>query len=150
MKNWKLIAVLALSAAFVLACLSGCGGSKDEEEAPSSDFEVNYGESQLYTQAEIDAAVDVIMAEFNTWEGCTMKALSFTDDATCEENVEYCQMLDPEGGFDQCIVFKSSFHSPNAEQAEGTAWEPDQDYNDWEWYLARSAGGDWKLLTWGY
>jgi len=30
------------------------------------------------------------------------------------------------------------------------AWEPDAEYNDWQWWLARSADGGWDLLTWGF
>ena len=48
-------------------------------------------------------------------------------------------------------MFKTDFHSPSGEKAEGTAWEPDSDYQDWEWHLARTdADGAWVLLTWGY
>ena len=25
-----------------------------------------------------------------------------------------------------------------------------EEYTDWQWWLARSEGGDWELLTWGY
>jgi hypothetical protein len=32
----------------------------------------------------------------------------------------------------------------------GGAWEPDYDYENWEWYLGRVKGEDWELLTWGY
>ena len=41
----------------------------------------------------------------------------------------------------------SDFHSP---VEAGGAWEPDTEYTDWQWWLARSDGGKWKLLTWGY
>ena len=45
----------------------------------------------------------------------------------------------------------SSFHSPSAEAAEGTAWEPDTDYKDYTWHLGRTdAKGSWKLMTQGY
>ena len=41
----------------------------------------------------------------------------------------------------------SDFHSP----AEGGgAWAPDEEYTDWQWWLAGTEDGDWVLVTWGY
>ena len=48
--------------------------------------------------------------------------------------------------FTQCIAFDSSFHSP---ENGGGAWEANEEYT-WSWWLARSEGGKWKLMTWGY
>lgn len=138
--------VLALAFAFALV---GCSGSSDSQE---SAYEVDYGTSSLYTQEDMDAAIGAIMTEFNSWEGCTMKRIYFTDDAACEEALTYLNDLAKDGvsDYDAAIVFKSVFHSPSEELAEGTAWEPDTDYTDYEWYLARKGGGDWQLLTMGY
>ena len=30
------------------------------------------------------------------------------------------------------------------------AWDADTEYEGWQWWLARSEGGAWTLLTWGY
>ena len=49
--------------------------------------------------------------------------------------------------FDQCIMFTSDFHSP---KNGGGAWNPDSEYTGWQWWLARSDGSKWKLMTWGY
>ena len=51
------------------------------------------------------------------------------------------------GDFTQCIMFKSDFHSP---KNGGGAWNADAEYTDWQWWLARADGGEWRLLTWGY
>ena len=122
------------------------------EGAPTADYEVDYGESEVYSQEDMDAAIAVIMAEFGGWEGCTMRSISFTDDVLCEEDLDYVNELREEGApeFTQAIVFSSNFHSPSEEQSEGTAWEPDTDYDGWTWHLGRTDGGDWQLMTWGY
>ena len=99
------------------------------------------------TQEELEAAADQIMAEFNTWEGCVMKEIKYTDDQKCEDNLSYINSLAVDTKYDECIVFTSTFHSP---VEGGDAWEPDYDYGNWEWYLGRTDGGDWDLLTWGY
>ena len=31
----------------------------------------------------------------------------------------------------------------------GGAWNANEEYT-WSWWLARSEGGTWKLMTWGY
>ena len=49
--------------------------------------------------------------------------------------------------FTQCIMFRSDFHSP---KHGGGAWNEDTEYTDWQWWLARSENGEWKLMTWGY
>ena len=37
-----------------------------------------------------------------------------------------------------------------AADLEGTAWEPDTDYKDYQWWLARADGGERELVSWGY
>ena len=61
--------------------------------------------------------------------------------------LSYINTLAVDKEYDECIVFTSSFHSP---VEGGGAWEPDYDYENWEWYLGRTEGGSWDLLTWGY
>lgn len=113
---------------------------------------VDYGSSEIYTQEDIDAAIDVIMAEFGQWTGATMKRIVLADDDLCLADLAYCNSLREEGTpeFTQAIVFMTDFHSPSAEQAQGTAWNPDTDYDGYTWHLARTDGGAWQLLTWGY
>ena len=36
------------------------------------------------------------------------------------------------------------------QNTEMTAWNEDYEYTDWQWWLARSDGGKWKLVEWGY
>lgn len=49
-------------------------------------------------------------------------------------------------GCGKCISFDSSFRSP---KNGGGAWNANEEYT-WSWWLARSEGGTWKLMTWGY
>ena len=117
------------------------------ETGASYDFVVDYKTSDLYTEDDMNKAIDVILREFNTWEGCVMKEIKYTDDQKCEDNLSYINSLAVDTKYDECIVFTSTFHSP---VEGGDAWEPDYDYGNWEWYLGRTDGGDWDLLTWGY
>ncbi len=115
-------------------------------------YTVDYGTSKVYSKADIDAAIQVVMAEFDTWKGATMKYIGYTNDDDSIHDIEYAVRLgvDIDPSYTQSIILTSYFHSPSGKDAEGTAWDPDKDYNDWLWHLVRADGGDWKLLTWGY
>ena len=128
----------------------------DEVEPCVAGCVADYGDSQLYTEADMDSALDVILTQFRTWKGCVMKRFAFAGDDACNaEELTYVNALREANlqaeAFDQAIVFVTDFRSPSEEDAKGTAWEPDADYKDWTWHLGRTGSdGSWKLLTWGY
>ena len=154
--------------ALICAALMGCGSqpapaqttdtAADQTaeattpEPATSDYVVVYSDSELFSKEDEEAAIDLIMAEFKTWQGCTMKELVVADDTTCAEQLEYANSLKDADApdFDQAMLVTSTFHSPSADQVEGTAWEADKDYEGYTWTLARTNGGSWELLTWGY
>lgn len=131
----------------ILGTLGGCG-KQDTQEPPK--VEIDYGNSELYTQEDMDAAIQVIEAEFATWEGCELHSLTYGGDAACsDENIEWLnglEMKEQTEPFTQCILFSSSFHSP-VEQRD--AWNADTEYEGLQWWLGRS-GGAWELVTCGY
>ena len=138
--------------------MAGCAGKEKTDATaattPASEttYTIDYGTSELYSQEDMDAAIQTIMAEFDTWKGCTMKSISYAGDQASADNLAYCNEM-REGGtteFTDAIVFKTDFHSPSEEEAKGTAWEPDSDYNGYTWTLARTTGEPWDLVTWGY
>ena len=159
----KKYAACLVAVAILIPVMTGCGSKTDNTDKPvektevteqetgetgaSYDFVVDYKTSDLYTEDDMNKAIDVILREFNTWEGCVMKEIKYTDDQKCEDNLSYINSLAVDTKYDECIVFTSTFHSP---VEGGDAWEPDYDYGNWEWYLGRTDGGDWDLLTWGY
>ena len=153
-----MIAALTLSLAF-----TACGNKKDstekadetvesdansqQESADLSNIKIDYKTSELYSKEDMDAAIKLIVEEFNTWEGCTLYDISYTDDQNCTDNLSHINELSDDKQFDECIVFTSNFHSP---KEGGGAWEPDYDYENWIWLLGRVKGEDWVLLDWGY
>ena len=145
-----MIAALTLSMAF-----TACGKKKDttadnssqQESADLSNIKIDYKTSELYSKEDMDAAIKLILDEFNTWEGCTLYDISYTDDQNCTDNLSHVNELSDDKQFDECIVFTSNFHSP---KEGGGAWEPDYDYESWGLYLGSVKGEDWVLLDWGY
>ena len=96
--------------------------------------------------------ITLIKQTFEGWEGCELHSISYTsDEENNADNLSWMNELakgqNLEGYYDQVIAFKSSFHSPKKEIG---AWNPDQEYDDWGWWLARKDNGKWDLLTWGY
>lgn len=137
--------IAAVLCAAILLLLAGCG------KGNTSNVKIDYGTSSVYSKKEMDAAIDVIKKQFRSFAGCELQSLSYMSDEECNgaDNVEWMNDLrteDQKEAFTQCIAFHSSFRSP---KDGGGAWEADQEYT-WSWWLARSEGGQWKLMTWGY
>lgn len=140
----KIIAALVLTAICIVG-LIGCG-----KKAP--EVRIDYGTSSIYTKEDMNAAIELIKQEFNRWDGCELHSISYSDDEACSEsNIAWMNELeeanDTKETFTQCIMFESDFHSP---KKGGGAWIADKEYTDWQWWLARTDGGQWKLMTWGY
>lgn len=107
---------------------------------------LDYGTSEIYSRQDMEQAISIIREEFNSWRGCKLYSISYTSDSLCSEELEYCNTLAKDGViYDECIVFTTQFRSP---LLGGGAWIANFRY-DWSWYLARTEGGDWELLTWG-
>ena len=109
---------------------------------------IDCGDSKLYTQAELGAAVERIKTEFAAWEGCELHSIRYAGDENCtEENLKWMNELNKDGNYTQVAEFMMDFHSP-VEQIG--AWEADREYMDYQWWLARSADGSWDIVTYGY
>ena len=111
---------------------------------------IDYGDSRLYTEEDLEEAAIQIKCRFAFFDGCELHSLRYAgDDFNTEENIAWMNSLDEGRDYIQTAKFLSDFHSPVDPGAE-SAWEPDQEYTDYEWWLARAADGGWQLLTWGY
>jgi len=111
---------------------------------------VDYGASELYTPEELEKAAVQVKCRFASFAGCELHSLRYAgDDCSSEDNLTWMNELDDGKNYVQVAAFLSDFHTP-VHPEEDTAWETDQEYSDWEWWLARTADGGWQLLTWGY
>lgn len=118
------------------------------EPTAQAAVKVELGDSALYTQAELADAVSKIEEKFADFDGCELHSIRYAGDESCTaENLRWMNELGPDGNYVQVAEFLSDFHSPAAQIG---AWEADTEYVDWQWWLARSEGGAWELLTWGY
>lgn len=107
---------------------------------------IDYGNSEMYSQQDMDAAIKLITDEFYSWDGCKLYSISYTSDSLCQRELDYCNTLADEGvSYTECMVFRTHFRSPIF---GGGGWNENTVY-DWSWYLARTQNGEWELLTWG-
>ena len=106
---------------------------------------IDYGSSEIYSREDMNEAIALIKDQFYSWEGCKLYSIYYTDDSFCQREVDYVNTLTDDVVYTECIVFRTRFRSPIF---GGGAWNPNFEY-DWSWYLARTEGGEWELLTWG-
>ena len=115
-----------------------------------SDVQVNYGNSEIYTREDMDAAAETIKQKFHSgseWRGYTLHTLSYASDENCGSDT--LQELNDEfsTAYDQVIVFNSSFHTPKVSDGFSAA---DVEDSGFYWYLGRKNGGSWEVINAGY
>lgn len=110
--------------------------------------DINLGESDIYSEEDLQSAADVIINEIGGWESVKrVYDITYCGDELSADNLDYCKMLG-EKNYTQCAVFRSSFFT--AKSSESGGFNPDSRYDNWMWYLAKTDDGGWELLTWGY
>lgn len=118
--------------------------------APESEVEIDLGSSTLYTQEELTEAAIQIKCDFASWAGCELHSLRYAgDESNSEENIQWLNSLNEGANYTQVAEFLMNFHSPVDENAP-TAWDPDQEYEDYQWWLARGEDGGWEIVSTGY
>ena len=114
---------------------------------------IDYGNSNVYSKEEMDDAIKIIRKEFfNLFMGSELKNIRYVSDDKCGvDELEWLNVLAEDNGssehFTECMLFLSDFHSPKNGRGD---LEADYEYTDWQWWLARSENGKWKLVTNGW
>ena len=103
-----------------------------------------YLKSDQYSIYDLTGGLDEIWYAMEQMEGVKLLHISYTNDETGAENLEYINSFEI-GKYDECAVFEVWFMSP--EEAYG-AWEADSFYI-WTWYLGRSDKGIWETVSFG-
>ena len=136
------------NAAEDMVFLFGGGELPDDMDPVEDGVVIDYGTSSIYSGDDFEEAIALIRAEFDTWEGCEMHSIRYAgDECNSEENIKWLNELKEGQNYTQCMEFLTNFHSP---VEGGGAWEPDMEFEDYQWYLGRSDTGSWELLSWGY
>lgn len=135
MKRVTLFTLVLLTAALLL---SGC-----TERGNVNHVHKSLGKSAVYTEADIEEAMDVVIRHFRReFEGCTLVHLYYEEDTL--RNKSCALQYEAEEG----LVLLSTFET--GPDSGGQGLNPDDTYNGWSWILTRDNGGNWVLQSWGY
>lgn len=131
----KIIRLILCTAASLFLCACGRVDTVKTHEVSS----------EIYSQEEIEAAVDVIKKEFGRrWKGCTLTEIYYAGDEKTADHQEWADR----NGADEVIVLISSF-DVDSTGGDGSL-NPDSTYKNWMWILVRTNGGEWVHVDHGY
>jgi len=142
--NWYMEAVSMKKIIILLVCmitvfsLCACGGN-------IKNVKVVDVESEIYTSAEINAAIEIIKQEFKeNWKGCTLREICYAGDETLNDYQDWAGRNDA----DEVIVLLSVFNVGSS-GGDGSL-NPNSTYTNWKWILGRNSGEQWKHVDHRY
>ena len=110
---------------------------------------IDYGSSELYTQEELEEAVVQIKCRYAFLGDCELKSIRYAgDEAVNEENLKKINNISPDNGYTHVAEFLMDFRTPS--DVNGMTLNPDQDYNDYQWWLGRTDDSGWEVVSFGY
>ena len=134
---------------FLIIGLSAC--SLIRYHGDVSEVEIKNVPSKIYSQEDIDKAIEVILEDFKTWDGCKLTEIYYAGDETVkEEFASYTGEGALERGYeaDEMIILMSSFKTDGSDNVGSL--NSDAVYDNWNWILVRSNGGQWRHVDHGY
>ena len=118
--------------------LSACGGNV-------RGVKTHYVDSEMYSQDDINSAIDTIKKEFKSdWKGCTLTEIYYAGDDCSKDHQDWADR----NNADEVIVLLSSF-DVDSSGADGSL-NPNSTYDNWNWILVRTNGGQWQHVDHGY
>lgn len=137
MRKQIIRAAASLLSAAVLLTLCSCAGNVKKAETHAVP-------SEMYSQEDIDAAIEVIKRDFKSWNGCTLNEIYYAGDEYTKGFTDWAARNDAS----EVIVLLSSFRAENPRS--DSALNSRFTYDDWNWILVRENGGEWKHVDHGY
>lgn len=111
-----------------------------------------FGESSIYNDNDIYSAIEAIGDIFFTWDGCVLDRLEYAGDGCfTDETLAWINDQVDDKKYTQCIEFLMDFYTEDSDVLAGLSLDPDMEYKNYEWWLARTASDEhWELVTYGY
>ena len=132
----KIVCIILCS--LLVFSLSACGGDISRVNTHN----VN---SEIYSQEDINAAIDTIKKEFMmNWGGCTLTEIYYAGDDSSKDHQDWADR----NNADEVIVLLSSF-DVDSSGGDGSL-NPNSTYTDWSWILVSTNGGKWQHVDHGY
>lgn len=139
----SLLAVL-LSMMFIMASLTACGSSEPPVELLDEPV-IEYGESEYYSQEDMDACIAAIKETMGGWATqCNIQAIRFSGDDMSLRGLYYCNsMTEDTVKYSGGMMFYVDFVTP--QDAKG--FDKNTLYENWEWYIVKDEDGTWKFFN---
>ncbi len=128
----------------LLFLFSGCHFTTPEERIANT--EIDIGESDIYTEDDREAAVQLVIDEVSNWSCVeTVYSITYAGDERSEREIGI-----ENGGkqYDTVMVFLSDFRTGKTPASSG--FNSDCDYPEYGWIVAITDDGEYKLVDWGY
>ena len=108
--------------------------------------EIDIGESDIYTEDDREAAVQLIIDEVSNWSGVeTVYNITYAGDERSKDKIG----IEPGGEYYHTVmVFLSDFRTGKTPASSG--FNSDCDYPEYMWIVAITEDGEYKLVDWGY
>lgn len=105
----------------------------------ADNYTADYGESQLYTKAEMQQAMKVIRKDFTngSMHASSLQRIAYQDDKTSKS-------LGEAYDHDKAMAFYVDFHSPKTDISAGPL-NPDQDYRNYKYLVYLNEKGEWEI-----
>ena len=137
--------------------ITALGDGNDEKVAENASLEddayvdADTMNSELYSEEDMSTAVTMAAQKIMDWK-CELKSVQYAgDECNSKENIEWVNEISDGKNYTQVMEFLTDFHSPTEDaDLEGTAWEKDMDYDDYQFWFACTDGGKWELVSTGY
>lgn len=118
-------------------------------QAQAADFKVDYGDSKLFTQREMDNCIVMIEEHLNNLK-CTLKSVRYAGDEISKKELER-NGIDYSKNYESFIVFYADFQAPKDPQdGQPTAWKYDKLYKDYNFIFGFDENDGWQLVNYGY
>lgn len=118
-------------------------------QVQAKDFEVDYGDSKLYTQREMDNCISMI-DEHLTSLNCTLINVRYAGDGISKKELER-NGIDYSKNYENFIIFYADFQSPpDPHDGKPTAWTYDKLYKDYNFIFGFDKNDGWQLVNYGY
>ncbi|MDO4520458.1 MAG: M15 family metallopeptidase [Erysipelotrichaceae bacterium] len=112
------------------------------------EVEIDLGTSDLFKEEELYDAMLAIKCRFGGWADCELHSIRYGgDEAADAEKLEWLNSLSEDAEYTEAAEFLMDFTTgKNPEDGFNSEYE----YKDFQWWLARSADGDWEIVTYGF
>jgi len=107
--------------------------------------EIVIGNSEIYTEDEIQLAIDIVLNKFKDFPA-TLNKIWYDEEKSKAASEDWEETYHA----DQAIVLYSNFKTYKGRQALKNGFNSNSEYSNWSWVLIRTNQEQWQLKTWGY